>query len=781
MSTSMLVQKALAIPTEVRQSYLLGILETDLYAHICRLLENMETGTRCEITHGRDEYGRDIVLRRSSPFGYEYVAIVVKRGDSKGKISGRSAGAVDEIISQANQSVAHPCALKEIEISRVQIGGVWVMFFGNLTSNAVTRIAAEAPGLKFSPFSIGWLADTFAQHYPEVFFAGAASTYLQDRVMELETHHDHARRPKNLSEWYVGPSVGISQVDAGSFSERLKRALKLRRLSYQQFRSQLNSSKRFVLSASPGMGKSTLLKKLALDLYREALTKTASLGPNVTPGALEVPILVSAKDLANYSDKDRFLDDFLPPEEIRGSFSVSCLLVDALDELLQDTQAEVLNFADEIASSLACAMVVSARPVHIVRDLAGQPTPKMSVVHLLPFQYNQALQLIDRLVRDAAIADILKEGIANLQNHMALSPLSVSLLLDIAEAEREVPGTIGEIFEQYMDIALGRYDIERGIEVVFQYFIKKTMLAELAWSQFFQKDRLSVSASEFDEFLANYFRVRRLAEEMIPRMKADLDRSGILRFGDDVYYSHRTFLDFFVALYVNGHIEEFSDISKWLAETYFSDKWSEIGFYVFAQRRELFPDFLMEVTLIDRDDVDYHWRRFMIGRLLQAAWLSPSDAKCRGIEVGIGSAPRLFDRISSDISNEAPQAIPYGVMATLAEHSYSSRTLCHEVSEVIGRLTSGETVDDLRTAVNLLWANRTRMPIVDLANQVDQILELMGRLEKSGSLPFADKAIGYLMLEVVFEGDKMRQRAISRRFSRLLKSQPGSLKKLLTR
>ena len=781
MSTSMLVQKALAIPTEVRQAYLLGIVETDLHAHICRLLENMEAGARCEITHGRDEYGRDIVLRRSSPFGHEYVAIVVKRGDSKGKISGRSAGAVDEIISQANQSVAHSCELKEIEISRVQIGGVWVMFFGNLTSNAVTRIAAEAPGLKFRPFSIGWLADTFAQHYPEVFFAGAASTYLQDRVMELETHHDHVRRPENFSEWYVGPSLGISQVDAGSFSERLKKALKFRRLSYQQFRSQLTSSRRFVLSASPGMGKSTLLKKLALDLYREALTKTASLGTNVPSGALEIPILVSAKDLAKYSEGGPFLDDFLPPEEIRGSFSVSCLLVDALDEVLQDTQASVLSLADEIARDLDCAMVVSARPVHVVRDLAGQPSPKMAVVHLLPFQYNQALQLIDRLVRDAAIADILKEGIANLQNHMALSPLSVSLLLDIAEAEREVPGTVGEIFDQYMDIALGRYDIERGIEVVFQFFIKKTMLAELAWSQFFHKDRLSISASEFDEYLAKYFRVRGFAEEMIARMKADLDRSGILRFGDDVYFSHRTFLDYFVALYVNGHIEEFPDISKWLAETYFSDKWSEIGFYVFAQRRELFPDFLMEVTMIDRDDVDYHWRRFMIGRILQAAWLSPSEAKRRGIEVGIGSAPKLFDRISSDISDEAPQAIPYGVMAALAEHSYSSRTLCQEVSEVIGRLTRGETVDDLRTAVNLLWANRTRMPIVDLANQADQVLAQMGRLEKSGSLPFADKAIGYLMLEVVFEGDKLRQRAITRRFSRLLKSQPNSIRKLLVK
>ena len=779
MSSLMLVQKALAIPVKVRQSYLLGIPERELYVHICRLLENMESGAVCEITHGRDEYGRDIVLRRSSPFGYEYVAIVVKRGEANGKISGRTAGPVDEIISQANQSVAHLCSLKEIEVSKVQIGGVWAMFFGNLTGNAVTRIVAEAPVLKFQPFSIGWLAETFTQHYPEVFFAGAASTYLQDKVIELETHHDLARRPKNLSEWYVGPSVAISQIDAGTFGERLKKALKYRRLSYQQFRAQMDSSKRLVLSAPPGLGKSTLLRKLALDSYREALTKTASLGPNVPPGALEVPILVAAKDMANYSDKDQFLADYLPPGDIRRSFSVTCLLVDALDEVLQDKQATVLNFAYELARSLDCAMVVSARPVHVVRNLAGQPSPQLPVVQLLPFQYNQALQLIERLVRDTAIAGILKEGIANLQTHMALSPLLVSLLLDIAEAEREVPGTIGEIFEQYMDIALGRYDIERGVEVVFQFFIKKLLLAELAWFEYFKKDRLSIPTHEFDEFLNKYFEARRFDREMIPKMRADIDRSGIVRFGDDVYFSHRTFLDFFVALYINSHIEEFPNISKWLAEIYFSDKWSEIGFYVFAQRRELFPDFLKEVTLVEKDDVDYHLRRFLIGRLLQAAWLSPSDTKSKGIEIGIGSAPKLFEHISKDMEDEAPQAIPYGVMAGLAEHAYSSRTLCQEVSAVIGRLTKGDSLEDYRTSINLLWANRTRIPTAEAVAQSDHLLDQMARLERSGLLPIADRTLGYLMLEVIVEGDKERQRAINRRFRRLLKAQPSGVKRLL--
>ncbi len=778
-SSSILAQKALAIPRNVRESYLLDIPEIELHLHLSRLLENMEQGSRCEIVHGRDEYGRDIVLRRSSAFGQEYVAVVVKRGDASGKISGRTAGPIDEVISQAKQSIAHLCNLKEIEISTVPIGGVWVAFFGKLTNNAVTRILKEAPAVKFAPFAIGWLADSFAQFYPEVFFGGAASTYLQDKVIELETQHDLSRRPENLSDWYVNPSVAVTQFQASTFSERLRKALRLRRLSYQDFRAQLNQPNHYVLAGSPGFGKTTLLRKLALDLYREALTSTASLGLSRTPRTLRIPLLVSGAAMAKYGDPESFLEEHLPPENVRSKFSVSCLLVDALDEVSQDQQLSTVEFARTVARSLGCALLISARPVHVVRDLTQESALRLPVVQLLPFEYSQAMQLVDRIVQDPEIVDLLKEGISRIQHHMALSPLSVSLLLDIAKAEREVPGTIGEIFEQYLDIALGRYDIERGLEVVFQYFVKRQLLSELAWFEFFKKDRFAIRQREFDAFLEGYFDERHFSRDMIPRMKSDIDRSGIIRFGGDVYFAHRSFLEFFVARYIGDHISDIPDIPRWLAETYFSDKWSDTIFYYFAQRREVLPEFLKEAASLEKDEVDYHWRRFMIGRLLQAGWLSPSAVKVHGIEIGIGSAPKLFEMISKELTKDAPEAIPYGIMAGLSDMSYSSRTLHYEVSETIARLTEGDSADDFRNALNLLWANRTRIPTADVVAQADQVLGIMARLERAGKLSLADKTLGYVLLESIVEDDRKSLRAMGRRFKRLLKSQPDRIRKLM--
>ena len=143
---------------------------------------------------------------------------------------------------------------------------------------------------------------------------------------------------------------------------------------------------------------------------------------------------------------------------------------------------------------------------------------------------------------------------------------------------------------------------------------------------------------------------------------------------------------------------------------------------------------------------------------------SPSDIKVRGIEVGIASAPKLFAMIAKEIDSDAPKAIPYGVLAGLAELSYSSRTLHQEVSEVILQLSAGDSIDDFRSAINLLWANRSRISTTELCAQAEQMIDQMARLEKSGQLFLADKALGYLMLETVVEHDKKLQHAITRRF-----------------
>jgi len=73
-----------------------------------------------------------------------------------------------------------------------------------------------------------------------------------------------------------------------------------------------------------------------------------------------------------------------------------------------------------------------------------------------------------------------------------MTPLSLFLLLTIVEARKEVPASITELYDQFNDIILGRYDVEKGIMVIFEYLIKKRFLAELAFKEFVEKKRLEM-------------------------------------------------------------------------------------------------------------------------------------------------------------------------------------------------------------------------------------------------------------------------------------------------
>ena len=73
-----------------KSDILKSINEVTLRSGVKELLQKMEPSSYVEIYHGQDEYGKDLVMIRKSPFGDVPVAIVVVRGDIKTKSSPKS-------------------------------------------------------------------------------------------------------------------------------------------------------------------------------------------------------------------------------------------------------------------------------------------------------------------------------------------------------------------------------------------------------------------------------------------------------------------------------------------------------------------------------------------------------------------------------------------------------------------------------------------------------------------------------------------------------------------
>src|SRR5882672_10456081 len=124
---SQLKSEARALPKEERKRLLAEIPETDLHGYLAQLFRAMHAEYWVEVTHGSDEFGKDLVVIRNDPLSPDVIGVVVKRGD----IRARTAGDVDnvkqrvelvltgkgeritsEILSQIGQAKDHPATLK---------------------------------------------------------------------------------------------------------------------------------------------------------------------------------------------------------------------------------------------------------------------------------------------------------------------------------------------------------------------------------------------------------------------------------------------------------------------------------------------------------------------------------------------------------------------------------------------------------------------------------------------------------------------------------------------
>src|SRR5690606_15420240 len=161
----------------------------------------------------------------------------------------------------------------------------------------------------------------------------------------------------------------------------------------------------------------------------------------------------------------------------------------------------------------------------------------------------------------------------------------LQLLIELAESHREIPASVTELYDRFSDQVLGRFDKDKGIEVLFEYFIKKRFLANLAFNEFFGKDRLSIPRDELDQYLVDYAALYGWEPSRLDLFVLEVERSGVLEVRDTVEFSHRSFLDFYVAYYLFENREVIDDLDTCVADAFFNDVWSDVAFYYIGLRR----------------------------------------------------------------------------------------------------------------------------------------------------------------------------------------------------
>jgi len=427
--------------------------EDKLHWEIKELLSNMYPNSYVEVTHGQTELGKDLVVVSKDALGDRVTGVIVKVGD----ITGKTAGVIDNIKSQVEQALSHSVEVKGFEFEgEYDTTFVTIIVAGNISVQASKRLRGEINRPIYRPNvsirNMKWLVDNFTKYYPYVFYEGKISEYLENRISELQKKHMFSKRQKDLTECYVDPHVGSYEQIIALTDPNIAFTIIMDKVPFSKLRKEVSKHKRYLLVGDPGVGKSTALAKMAIDGLLDALMQATK---EDTKQKIEIPIFITAKEFVDINNVNELYERNGINTEIKERFVVHQILIDGLDEVRSEDREDLLTKANRLAEELSCGLLVSTRKVDIVK----KETIGFLKRELLPFEFGQAIDLLQKIIKDQNMLEALKSGLKKIEGQIQITPLSLLLLVELVENNKEIPGSLAELYDRFVDLALGIDDM----------------------------------------------------------------------------------------------------------------------------------------------------------------------------------------------------------------------------------------------------------------------------------------------------------------------------------
>ena len=748
---------AKALAPALRKAAIAALTEPELRVALVELFSRVLPDAHVYLTHGSEEQGKDITILRTQPFGEEVFGLVVKAG----KLTGEANGPIDTVKSQAEMAYQIPAQVPG-RVDRPAVTAVWILASGNMTNRARERIEAQLLNFRPTFMDTERLDELFVEYYPEIYFHGQLLAYVDETAVSLESDHlTFAASAVKLSDVFVEPFLLASDMDLPGGEYEIEQVLSEQRLRFGRIGETLQQHRRVLIVGEPGVGKSASLRKLAIDGLHDAAS-LALKGSSVQT-VLPIPLFVRAATLVDCRGGDDLCASALPKDIPRDNFRVAEILVDGLDEVPTEFHQQVIETAVKCAEELEASLVLSSRNV----DSVAEAPSGFKRFEMMPFEFTQAVEFFSKMVTNPDTLEDLKDALEQIRANLALTPLTLLLLVQLAEGADEIPATIGELYDRFTDEVLGKNDFAKGLEVAFDYQIRKRFLAALSFDEFYRKNRLEVPHDEFLEYAKAHFETYGYRVDQIGSFVAELERAEILKVGDSVQFKHRSFLEYFCALQVMIEPERVVDVHKWAVETYFDDDWSDVAFYYFGHRR-LIPEAVLDGILAydHGDEMLVRLRKFLVGRLLQAGWHTTVPLRLAGMRGALeltGAVREDFKTIAGAIHGSVPEILADVAILTLAERSFRSGILELPGRELLANLPAADAPDDEWIAyVAVLRALRRHLGS-------DDLLEFAARLEEALQSISNPALRGRLLLLTVWtlEDHPAAKRSLERKFKEL--------------
>lgn len=718
------------------------------------------------------------------------IAVVVKLGNVKGKtlddvdkikeklekidLSTR----IEKVIkSQIDQAIKNPAEIKS-SLLELKVNEVKVVIVGEVSNEAKARLKSEVKSHNIDIYDLKWVIDNFTDYYPQIFFGAGLLSFLEQFVQDLETSHWLTKQGLNLSDIYINPIVMTINIENfEDFQHSAKNFIRRKKLPFEELKKIIYSQDRILITGEAGTGKTGALSKILIDAYRDIISHIIK--HPLSEKIFHIPIFIKCSNLVNKTTtKDEILN-FIP-EELKYRFQVCSILADGFDEIPKEKRESVIEDLSNLTNQCNSSLIVASRNTQINKTILE----KFKRYELMPFELKQSIDMIRKLLKNkdktniTQLQTLIFEKLPEIQGIIPLIPMSLILLVELVEEKKEIPASLTELYERYLELVLGKWDKEKGIEVLFDYQIKDRFLQELAYLKFYENKSnvLSITRKNLEEFVSTY-RLKYNTWHDDNEFIKELSREGIINISEDnVSFRHRSFLDYFVGAYIFNNPDEFDNLVEFLLNNHFNPLWSDVVFVYFGKKRKINKNFLEKLMQYNGQNANFG--KLISGRLLQAGWHTETELKRYAIRESIKNLlfvkndfKKNFQKNSSGLSELLLDVL----MLLFCEYSYNSTFLQKEIKETIEeKLLFTENTSILELLGLMASINRFIEP-VQRESMIKKILDKMPELNL-----LKEEEVSYLIImDMIEKNNKELKKTLRNRINKKLKIQKTDYKKFI--
>ncbi len=585
-------------------------------------------------THGVNELGKDIVFYEPAKLGGFHSAVVAKAGNISGSASGEKN--LQIVLNQINMAFKNPFFNVE-DKQNYLVSKVIVWTSGSISGNAEKQIQNQLSEFRNVVFFDGQkTVELLEEFYPAYFTFGDPT--ISDYFYAAREHYSRIEELRSLGgaiddhhlpSIFVQPKFTLMSDGRIGVDDYLGKRKKVDDVEIG-FLDLLKFKKNYFIVGPAGSGKSALLRNLLLMTIDQNEKNLARFPLPVIidakkvdwggPDCIEASVNIELNRFANI-EKDLDLTSILND----GS---AIVLIDGVDELRSDEKIRqsLLIISEFQKKHKKVKTVTTSRLLEVLEDtelLFG-----VDVLNIQPMSTEQMSVFVTNWFGSESDSGKKLMKVVNKPSGLhglPSTPLTLAIVSILFEnGTKEIPANITELFQQYTELILGRWDATKNISQKIEWRLKQFILARLSWRLHNEKT-LTIDEDDLRKEVAAYAAERGLLLDVNSFVEEVIYRSELLlQHGANAYeFKHRSFQDYFCGLEINDRPNKLDLI----AQNFNDQWWTQAIFFACGlqpQNDGVLEHVLKSVSVPPNQKMIY---AITLGQVAQAVYAAPKATK----------------------------------------------------------------------------------------------------------------------------------------------------------